>query len=114
MEHEIYISREVKKLGHNSAAAYIKKAINMALDAEGIDVPCIISVALTDDEGIREINLEFRGIDRATDVLSFPMNELTAGDFDADACERDLDSGAVLLADIGPTAHCYHSCFCHV
>ena len=83
MEHEIYVSREVKNLGHNNSAALIKKAVNMALDAEGVDVPCIVSVMLTDDEGIHRVNNEFRGVDRATDVLSFPMNELPPGEFDA-------------------------------
>ena len=100
MQHEIYISREVKGLGHNNSAACIKKAVNMALDAEGVDVPCIISVMLTDDEGIHAVNREFRGVDSATDVLSFPMNELTPGAFDAAVCERDMDTGAVLLGDM--------------
>ena len=100
MEHEVYISREVFGLGHNESAGLIKKAINMALDAEGIDVPCIISVMLTDDEGIQTVNRDFRGVDRATDVLSFPMNELVPGEFDEDMCEHDMDSGAVLLGDM--------------
>ena len=100
MEHEVYISREVIGLGHNESAGLIKKAINMALDAEGIDVPCIISVMLTDDEGIQTVNREFRGVDRATDVLSFPMNELVPGEFDEELCEHDMDSGAVLLGDM--------------
>jgi len=100
MEREIYVSREIVGLGHNNAAKLIKKAITAALDAEGVDAPCIISVMLTDDEGIRSVNSEFRGIDRATDVLSFPLNELTAGEFDADSCERDLDTGAVMLGDM--------------
>ena len=100
MEHEVYISREVIGLGHNESAALIKKAIKMALDAEGIDVPCIISVMLTDDEGIQTINREFRGVDRATDVLSFPMNELVPGEFDEELCEHDMDSGAVMLGDM--------------
>lgn len=100
MQHEIYISREVKGLGHNNSAACIKKAVNMALDAEDVDVPCIVSVMLTDDEGIRAVNREFRGVDSATDVLSFPMNELTPGAFDAAVCERDMDTGAVLLGDM--------------
>ena len=72
----------------------------MALDAEGVDVPCIISVMLTDDEGIQTVNREFRGVDRATDVLSFPMNELVPGDFDEQLCEHDMDSGAVMLGDM--------------
>ena len=100
MQHEIYISRAVKGLGHNNSAACIKKAVNMALDAEGVDVPCIVSVMLTDDEGIHAVNREFRGVDSATDVLSFPMNELTPGAFDAAMCERDMDTGAVLLGDM--------------
>ncbi len=100
MEHEVYVSREKTGLGHNGAAALIKKAVNLALDAEGVDVPCLISVMLTDDEGIRAVNNEFRGVDRATDVLSFPLNELTPGAFDPDECERDLDSGAVMLGDM--------------
>lgn len=100
MQHEIYISRAAKGLGHNNSAACIKKAVNMALDAEGVDVPCIVSVMLTDDEGIHAVNREFRGVDSATDVLSFPMNELTPGAFDAAVCERDMDTGAVLLGDM--------------
>lgn len=100
MEHEIYVSREVKNLGHNESAGLIKKAINMALEAESIDVPCIVSVVLTDEDGIHAVNREFRNVDSATDVLSFPMNELTASEFDADECERDMDSGAVLLGDV--------------
>ena len=100
MEHEIYVSREKTGLGHHNAAGLIKKAVHMALDAEGVDVPCQISVMLTDNEGIRAVNSEFRGVDRATDVLSFPLNELTPGEFDPDECEHDLDTGAVMLGDM--------------
>ena len=83
MEHEIYVSREAANLGHNESAGYIKKAVNMALDAEGVDVPCIVSVMLTDDDGIHAVNKEFRDVDRATDVLSFPQNELKQGIYPA-------------------------------
>ncbi len=100
MKHEIYVSRDVTGLGHNNSAACIKRAVNMALDAEGVNVPCIVSVMLTDDEGIHSVNMEFRNVDRPTDVLSFPMNALTPGAFDAEACERDMDTGAVLLGDM--------------
>ena len=100
MEHQISISREVKNLGHNNSAALIKKAVNMALNAEGVDVPCLVSVMLTDDEGIRRVNREFRDVDRPTDVLSFPLNELEPGDFDRSLCEKDLDTGLILLGDM--------------
>ena len=100
MEHEVYVSREVKNLGHRNAAALIRKAVKMALDAERVDTPCIVSVMLSDEEGIRRVNAEFRGIDSATDVLSFPLNELRPGQFDADACERDPETGSVMLGDM--------------
>ena len=100
MKHEIYVSREKRNLGHNNAAALIKKAIAMALEAEGVSVPCLVSVMLTDDEGIRQVNKEFRYIDRPTAVLSFPLNELIPGAFDAEICEKDLDTGSILLGDM--------------
>ena len=98
--HEIAVSREKKNLGHRNAAPLIRRAAEDALRAEGIDVPCLISVMLTDGEGIREVNREFRGIDRETDVLSFPLNELSPGAFDAALCERDPDTGEVMLGDM--------------
>lgn len=100
MKHEVYISREKINLGHNNAASLIKKSIENALQAENINCPCIVSVMLTDDEGIHAVNREFRGVDRATDVLSFPLNELTAGEFDEALCEHDPESGAVMLGDM--------------
>ena len=100
MEHEVYVSREKTGLGHREAAGLIKKAAAMALEAEGVGVPCIISVMLTDDEGIHAVNREFRNVDRATDVLSFPLNELVPGEFDPEDCERDPETGSVLLGDM--------------
>lgn len=72
----------------------------MALEAEGITQPCLISVMLTDEEGIRTVNREFRGIDRETDVLSFPLNELVPGAFNPEACERDPGTGELMLGDM--------------
>ena len=100
MKHEVYVSREVKNLGHNNSAALIKKAVERALEAEGVVEPCLISVMLTDDEGIRRVNREFRGVDRATDVLSFPLNELRPGDFDPADCEADPETGSLMLGDM--------------
>ena len=98
--HEIAVSREVKKLGHRNAASLIRKAAEKALAAENVQVPCLISVMLTDEEGIHRVNREFRGVDRETDVLSFPLNELTPGAFDPETCERDWETGAVMLGDM--------------
>ena len=65
-----------------------------ALAAEGVDFPCEIDVRLTDDETIHEINREMREVDRATDVLSFPMFELTPGELPG---EEDADPGTGLV-----------------
>ena len=100
MEHEIYVSREKRGLGHPESIRLIRRAAAMVLEAEGIGQPCLISVMLTDDEGIRAVNSAFRGVDRATDVLSFPLNELRPGDFDPEVCERDPETGALLLGDM--------------
>ena len=97
---KLSVSREKRGLGHENARKLILRAAAAALAAEGVTEDCALSALLTDDEGIREINREYRGIDSATDVLSFPLNELAPGEFDAEACERDLDTGRILLGDM--------------
>ena len=100
MKHRIYVSRDKRGLGCPDAYRLIKKAANTALEAQGVDALCEIFVLLTDDEGIHKINLEQRGIDRPTDVLSFPQNEMEAGVFNAGECELDYDTDAVMLGDM--------------
>ena len=60
-------------------SAIIRKCVESTLAAEGIYIPCEINVLVTNDKGIRAINQACRGIDKATDVLSFPMFQLEAG-----------------------------------
>lgn len=62
-----------------SVTMVIHQCIEATLDAEGIHVPCEINVLVTNDKGIRAINSASRNIDKATDVLSFPMFQLEAG-----------------------------------
>ena len=57
----------------------IRKCVEATLDAEGVNTPCEINVFVTNDKGIRAINAASRNIDKATDVLSFPMFQLTPG-----------------------------------
>ena len=82
-------------------AANIRRCINASLDAEGINIPCEINVLVTNDAGIHAVNKEMRGVDRPTDVLSFPMFQLEPGNPPADWSEYlDLDSGRCPLGDM--------------
>lgn len=96
MKHQISVHAEVPHVNTPALTAHIKRCIQGALDAEGIAVPCEVNVLLTDNEGIREINREYRDIDRATDVLSFPMFAFAPGNFPEDVTEL-LDPGSGLL-----------------
>lgn len=79
----------------------IRKCIAATLAAENIHVPCEINVLITDDSGIRAINLASRNIDKPTDVLSFPMFQLTAGEPPVDWTEYiDPESGMCPLGDM--------------
>ena len=61
---------------------------------------CEISVTFVDLDKIHELNKQYRGVDKPTDVLSFPMNELTPGAFDPDACEWDYETERAMLGDM--------------
>lgn len=50
----------------------VKMVVEAALDEEKCPYEVEINVLLTDNNGIQEFNREYRGIDRETDVLSFP------------------------------------------
>lgn len=63
----------------------ISKVCDFALKEEGVSVDYQISLLFVDNNEIREINNETRGIDRATDVLSFPML-----DFEEDKVYKDM------------------------
>lgn len=79
MKHKINMTFSCFTLKKPVISAIIKKAIDAALSAEGVTAACEINVLVTDDKGIRAINSASRNIDKATDVLSFPMFQLTAG-----------------------------------
>ena len=53
----------------------IRRAVTAALDYEGVINDASVSVTLCDNAHIHKLNKEFRGVDRPTDVLSFPMYE---------------------------------------
>lgn len=83
----------------------IRKVAESVLEAEGCPYQVQVNVLLTDNEGIREFNRQYRQIDRETDVLSFPNLEYdTPGKFQISREQKadcfDPDSGELILGDI--------------
>lgn len=85
-------------------SGWIKNAVTAALDEEKIGKNAEVNILLTDDEGIRTINLEYRDKDAPTDVLSFPanaleapLNQMLAKGFRP---EEDMQTGRLVLGDI--------------
>ena len=70
-------------------SALLQRAARLTLEMKS-DVPeADLTIVLTDDAQLHELNREFLGVDAPTDVLSFPSDE-----------ETDPESGAVYLGDI--------------
>lgn len=96
-EHRIILEAEVE--APDTVEPLLRRVISAALEAEGMDLPCEINVLLTDDEGIHQVTLDMRGVDRPTDVLSFPMFDLSPGEKPGEEHE-DPDTGLVPLGDM--------------
>lgn len=100
-----YVENEVESVFPFSVEETVRRVMEEALDSEHCPYEAVINVLLTDNEGIREFNRQYREIDRATDVLSFPnIAYETPADFshveEAEADCFDPDSGELVLGDI--------------
>ena len=71
----------------------IRRAVLTALEYEKVEEDCEVSITFCDDDKIRELNSKFRSIDRATDVLSFPL-------FDEETPEYIVPEIDCMLGDI--------------
>ena len=84
----------------------IVKTIEFTLNDQRVSYEGEVSVLLVDDETIREINRDNRNIDKATDVLSFPMIDYEEGKTfsdlyaDHDFGAEYFDGDALVLGDI--------------
>ena len=79
MANKINMTFECFTLRQPIIASIISKCVEATLQAEGIEATCEINVLVTNDRGIHAINKASRNIDKPTDVLSFPMFQLEAG-----------------------------------
>ena len=101
MKHKINIVFEQLSIQRFAINRIIRTCIAQTLTQERISVPCEINVLVTDDAGIQIVNRESRGLDKPTDVLSFPMFQLEAGNPPRDWTEyQDPETGLVPLGDM--------------
>ncbi len=83
----------------------MQRVADCAERCEGLLVNFAVHLILTDDEDIHQLNREYRGVDRATDVLSFPTIDYPKGKTAHDVPallrrEYDPDEDACMLGDI--------------
>ena len=95
--HYIPVTADVPGAASEGNCALIRKAIRTVLALEGVTAPCEVDVLFTDDEGIHQINLDMRNVDRPTDVLSFPEFDLEPGQPPQAEDEELLDPATGLL-----------------
>ena len=72
-----------------------RRAVEAVIEHEQYNNACEVSLTYTDNECIHALNLQYRGVDRPTDVLSFPLM-----DFSGESEEPVADEPVVSLGDI--------------
>ena len=100
-----YVENETQQSFPFDAKALLERVAQAVLDSENCPYEAAVNLLLTDGEGIREYNKNYRNIDAETDVLSFPNLEFEVpGDFsggeESGADCFDPDSGELVLGDI--------------
>ncbi|MBE7041673.1 MAG: rRNA maturation RNase YbeY [Ruminococcaceae bacterium] len=93
----LVLNEEAEKLAPDLLDT-IRHCIEQTLIMEEFPFDAEISFSITDNEGIRALNNEQRGIDRETDVLSFPMLEVEDGVLIVE--DSDIFDNCVFLGDI--------------
>ena len=101
----ISIEYEAEKKLDISWEEIIRQVVEGTLDYEGCPYETEVNVVLTDNEGIKEVNQEYRNVDGPTDVLSFPMLEYDSPS-DFEGVEEQFadcfnpETGELMLGDI--------------
>lgn len=100
----LYIEEEGDKRLPLDVKKLAERAVEETLTFVGCPYETEVNLLLTENPQIRQINSEQRGIDRETDVLSFPMADYeTPGEFEGFQEETFLfhpETGRLLLGDI--------------
>ena len=91
-----FCNRQRKEQVGDDLRGLVAWALRAAFEYEGLEGDAEVSVTFVSDAGIRRFNREYRGIDRATDVLSFPLFE--GGDVEDAFDGEEYQLGDVVLS----------------
>lgn len=72
---DLYINNEQTKVDTSELEALVRKVLETGLKVLAVKDPVEISVTFVDNETIRTLNRDYRGVDQVTDVLSFAQEE---------------------------------------
>ena len=96
MNLKIYFENEQEKLPLTyKLKMLVREAVEATLDLENYQNTAEVSITFTDNESIHKLNAKYRGVDRPTDVLSFPLF-----DYDGTSEEPPVDEMMNMLGDI--------------
>ncbi|MBQ9069839.1 MAG: rRNA maturation RNase YbeY [Clostridia bacterium] len=99
MERELYINfaatEKFEEISYELKSA-IRAAILATLAYENFEYSAEVSVTLCSAEYIHALNKQYRGVDRATDVLSFPLYD--NGEFDPEECALGAALGDIVIS----------------
>lgn len=100
-----YVENEAEARFAFEIEELVEELMDSVLASENCPYEAQVNLLITDDEGIREYNREYRNIDKATDVLSFPMIDFDReADFSVveenEAAYFEPESGELILGDI--------------
>lgn len=94
---EFIFENETDEAITENQLAELRAVAETVMEGEDCNFDAEVSLTITDNAGIHEINREYRGIDRPTDVLSFPLLEFGGEETDA---EFETEGNLVMLGDI--------------
>lgn len=95
----VMISNEQDKVPVSAdLAGVIERVFAAALEQEDVDAQSEVSLTLTDDEGIRVLNRDYRRLDQPTDVLSFPLLEEFGDEPEVVGAPQDYLLGDIVIS----------------
>lgn len=93
-------NRQDKVKVDEAVEVLVVKTVEKVLEWEECEEDFEVSISLVDNEEIKSLNMKYRGLDKATDVLSFPMLDFTAVDMEEEEEDAEYIDEEIALGDI--------------